>query len=871
MIKEFNMKKLVCFLLMTYFGVIHAQQVRHIETINDSWHFYKGHIENPFSGESSLEWEKVTIPHSWNTEDILDDEDGYYRGEAWYKKTIDIPQVYENQQVFLLFEAANQVASLFINGKAVGDDHIGGYTSFARDITSAFKNGKNEISIKVDNAHNDEIVPQAADFSFYGGIYRDVHLIITKPVHFEVANLGANAIFIRTPEVSEVSAKTSVQSKVVRPKKGAYYVKQSLFDAKNNLVKTIKSKSSFGKDVFSDFSISNPNLWSPENPYLYKLVSEIVDKKGNIYDRIENPVGFRWFSFDAKEGFFINGKQTKLIGTCRHQDFYGKANAVSDEIHRNDMKLLKEMGSNFLRIAHYPQDPAILEMCNKLGFVATLEIPFVDKAAANEAGKQNSINMLKEAIRFNYNNPAIVAWNLGNETTMKAPESLGEDYTKHFVSTHEALAKTIKEEDTTRYSYSVFFREPAYQDKLGIRLTEIVGYNKYYGWYVEELEDIDKNLRSLVERSLALDPDKPFILSEYGGGADPRIRSYNPTRFDFSVEYQFDLHKAYMKTILDMPEIVGANVWNYADFQVEHRKDAVPHINNKGLVSSTREKKDAYYLYQALLKKTPFLAIASKSWVKRAGIADKEGGNVATQPIVVVGNGKDVELFVNGASLGKKVFDFSTTTFNVPLIHGENLIEVVSVKDGKTLKDFATIEFTLQPKNLKSESNPFKEIAVNVGSTCYFIESHNVDYLWMPDKGYEAGSFGYVGGELLRHPSKRRNTIGTDVSVKGTENDPIYQTQLIGIEAYKFDVPNGTYELTLLLAELKTKNDNIMDVEVNRRLIWSDINLKQTYGDDRGVAKRFLITVEDDKGITIQFKAKKGETRLSGIKLRRVN
>ena len=865
------MKKLLSLVVLLVTISNYAQQIRHIETINEAWYFYKGSLETPFNTDETVVWENVTIPHSWNTEDILDDEDGYYRGEGWYKKTFTIPQVYENQQVFLLFEAANQVTSLFVNGKPVGEDHIGGYTTFARDITSALKAGKNEITVKVDNAHNDEIVPQAADFSFYGGIYRDIQLIITKPVHFEIANVGANAIFIRTPEVSDASAKVSVQAKLVRPKKGTYYVKQSLYDAKNNLVKEVTSKSSFGKDVYSEFSIANPNLWSPENPYLYKLVSEVVDKKGNILDRIENVVGFRWFSFNAKEGFFINGKQTKLIGTCRHQDFYGKANAVSDEVHRNDMKLLKEMGSNFLRIAHYPQDPAILEMCNKMGFVATLEIPFVDKAAANEAGKQNTINMLKEAIRFNYNNPSIVAWNLGNETTMKAPDKLGEAYTKHFVSTHEALAKTIKEEDETRYSYTVFFREPAYQDKLGIRFTEIVGYNKYYGWYIEELEDIDKNLRSLVERTLAIDPDKPFILSEYGGGADPRLRSYNPTRFDFSVDYQFLLHKAYMKAILDIPEIVGANVWNYADFQVEHRKDAVPHINNKGLVTADRKKKDAYYLYQALLNDTPFIAIASKGWKKRAGIADVVAGNSATQPITVVGNGDEVELLVNGNSVGKQNFDFATATFNVPFEQGQNLIEVISEKDGKTSKDFANIEFTLQPKNLKSETNPFKEIAINVGSFCYFIETDNVDYLWMPDQAYEKGGFGYVGGDFLRFKSKRRNNIGVDVSVKGTENDPIYQTQRIGIEAYKFDVPNGTYELSLLLAELKTKNDNIMTISVNGKPIWSDINLKQDYGNDRGVAKRFLITVEGDKGITVEFDAKKGETRLSGIKLRKFN
>lgn len=864
------MKKLLLFILIAAVSFVHAQQIRHIETINESWHFYKGHIENPFSSSTALEWEKVTIPHSWNTEDILDDEDGYYRGDGWYKKTIVIPQVYENQKVFLLFEAANQVTSLYVNGKSVGEDHIGGYTAFTRDITTVLKAGENEITIKVNNAHNEEIVPLYGDFSFLGGIYRDVQLIISKPVHFEIANIGANGIFVTTPEVSEASAKVKVTSKLVRPKSGKYTVRQTLYDAKNKLVKQTTSKSLYGKDTFSELSITNPKLWSPDSPYLYTLVSEVLDSKNIILDRVENSVGFRWYRFDAKEGFFINGKQTKLIGTCRHQDFYKKANALSDEMHRNDMKLLKEMGSNFLRIAHYPQDPAILEMCDKLGFIATVEIPFVDKAAANEAGKQNSINMLKEVIRFNYNHPSIVAWNLGNETTMKEPEGFGEAYVKHFVETHKALAATIEEEDNTRYSYSVFFREPEYQDGFGIRITDLVGYNKYFGWYLNELDEIEDELKKLVNKSLALNPDKPFILSEYGAGADPRIRSFKPSRFDFSVEYQLLFHKEYMKAILNMPEIVGANIWNYADFQVEHRVDAVPHINNKGILSVDRKKKDAYYLYQAILNKTPFLAIASKGWTNRAGIADNENALVATQPITIVGNTNDVELFVNGKSLGKKEFDFYMTTFNVPLKEGKNMIEIVSNKEGVELKDFMIIDFTLQPKNLKSHKVPFKEIAINVGSQSYFIETDNIDYLWMPDQEYKSGSFGYVGGEVLKN-KKRPTTIGLETSVKGTENDPIYQTQLIGIEAYKFDVPNGTYELTLLLAELETKDDNVMDILVNGKTIWSDLNLKEEFGDDRGAAKRFIITVEDDKGITVDFKALEGKTRLSGVKLRKVN
>lgn len=863
------MRKLLIIVLLCIAHTSHAQNIRHVETLNEAWLFHKGSIANPFTDSDSVVWENVTIPHSWNTQDILDDEDGYYRGDGWYKKTVVIPKIYENQQVFLHFEGANQVTTLYVNGKRIDTAHIGGYTAFSRAITAALQPGENKIAIQVNNAHHDEIVPQSADFSFYGGIYRDIQLIVTKPVHFEVANLGANAIFITTPEVSETAAKLAVRSKLVRPKKGTFYVKQSLFNAENQLVKTAKTKTVQGKEAELTLSISTPNLWSPEEPYLYKLVSEIVTASGEVLDRVENPVGFRWFRFDPKDGFFINGKPTKLIGTNRHQDFYGKANAVSDEIHRNDMRLLKDMGINFLRIAHYPQDPAILEMCNKYGFVTTLEIPFVNKAAANEAGKQNTVTMLKEAIRYNYNHPSIIAWNLGNETTMKAPEKLGEAYTKHFVNTHKVLAETIAEEDKTRYSYSVFFREPAYQDKLGIRNTQLVGYNKYYGWYKNELEDIGNELDGLVKRTLELDPDKPLILSEYGGGADPRIRSYAPSRFDFSVEYQFLLHKAYLEAILKTPEIVGANVWNFADFHVEHRKDAVPHVNNKGLVGIDRKKKDAYYLYQAIFGKLPFVAITSKAWKKRAGIADAVGASFATQPITIVGNSKTVELRVNGVSLGEKNFDFSVATFDVPLKQGQNFIEAIAITNGETVKDFAVIDFTLQPKDLKSKTNTFKEIAVNVGSTCYFIEQHNVDYLWMPDQAYEKGSFGHVGGEILRHP--RRKTVGSEVSVKGTENDPVYQTQLVGIEAFKFDVPQGTYELSLLLAELKTKDTNVMDVFVNGKKLWQNLNLKKQYGANRGVDKRFLITVGDANGILVAFKAKEGKTRLSGIKLRKVN
>lgn len=212
-------KKSLILLFLSICYITNAQQVRHIETINDLWSFHKGSIENPFSQESSTDWENVIIPHSWNTEDILDDEDGYYRGDGWYKKNLVISQVYENQQVFLLFEGVNQITSLFVNGKPVGEDHIGGYTTFTRDITSALKSGENEIYIKVNNAHNDEIISQAADFSFYGGIYRDIQLIITKSVHFEVENIGANTVFYYNSRSFGSCGKSICKVKINKTKK----------------------------------------------------------------------------------------------------------------------------------------------------------------------------------------------------------------------------------------------------------------------------------------------------------------------------------------------------------------------------------------------------------------------------------------------------------------------------------------------------------------------------------------------------------------------------------------------------------------------------------------------------------------------------
>jgi beta-galactosidase len=460
----------------------------------------------------------------------------------------------------------NQVATVYINGNQAGKPHIGGYLPFAYDITGFLsKSNTNQLAVKLTNAYDDAIPPLSADFNFYGGIYRDVYLIITNPIHFDMLNMGSTGVFINTPDVSVNSATISARLSIVNQSKTKEQltIRNTLLDANRNPVKQsivkLKIDSGAQKETKSNLIITNPQLWSPENPNLYTLVSEIVGKDGLVYDRVENPVGLRWFNFDPQKGFFINGKQTKLIGSNRHQDYQGRANALTNEMHRYDMKLLKEMGINFIRISHYPQDPAVLEMCDRYGFVATLEIPFVNETSLNENFMPNTVNMMREAIRVNYNHPCLVALGTGNETTMKNQQA-SQEYLQQLTKTHIALYQVVKEEDSARYSYSVFFRSPEYNQKLNIRQTDLIGHNMYVGWYYGTIDEIKNNLPLEAQNSLKIDSTKPFILSEYGAGSDPRIRSFNPTRFDFSMEYQVLLHKEHLRVILNTPEIVGSNI-----------------------------------------------------------------------------------------------------------------------------------------------------------------------------------------------------------------------------------------------------------------------------------------------------------------------
>ena len=398
-------------------ALLQAKSGRIIYTINDNWEFSLDDLEGfEKAAADREEWEKVNIPHTWNDQDVFDDTPGYRRGASWYRKELKLNSNLQNKRIFLYFEGVNQVADLFVNEKYIGQ-HIGGYTAFSFDITDFVRfDETNLIAVKVDNSFNEDIPPLTGDFNMYGGIYRDVWLIATEDVHLKVTDLASSGVQISTPNLSEESGTVKISGTVVNSSSKARQLEAvtSVVDSTGKEIVSTTSKVEIKSESEANFAqttkpISNPRLWSPDDPYLYQ-VKTVIRESGRILDEISNPLGFRWFSVDAQKGFLLNGKPTKLRGTNRHQDHQGFGNAVADEIHIRDMELIKDTGYNFVRLAHYPQDPSILAAADRLGLLIWEEIPIINYITVSAAFNRNSEVMLREMIRQHRNHPSVIMW-----------------------------------------------------------------------------------------------------------------------------------------------------------------------------------------------------------------------------------------------------------------------------------------------------------------------------------------------------------------------------------------------------------------------------------------------------------------------------
>jgi beta-galactosidase len=847
-------------------------------SFNNDWQFSKDNFS--FNNNPGIQWQKLSLPHTWNIADVMDDEPGYYRGIATYKKTFSLHKKYKGREVFLNFEGANQQATVFINGKNAAT-HTGGYTGFFVRLTPFLQFEKdNEIVVQVDNSHNKNIPPLSADFTFYGGIYRDVHLIIAEPIHFSF-NKGSKGILISTPMVNKQKAAVNIKAVISNSsaKTRQIIVATTVYNAKK--IEVAKAFNSIivekgERKLEQKISISNPVLWSTDNPYLYKVVTTIVDlTTRKKLDEISQPLGLRWFKFDAQKGFFLNDRPLKLIGASRHQDYKDMGNALPDSLAVKDVQLLKDMGGNFLRVAHYPQDPSVLQACDELGILASVEISVVNEITESDSFYNNCLQMQQEMIRQNFNHPSVIIWCYMNEILLRPSFNNDKDRQKIYFANIAKLAKRLdsitRKEDPYRPTMIAHHGNYNLYKETGlIDIPMITGWNLYQGWYGANIKDLPVYL----DRYHKDYPGKPMMITEYGADADPRIRSLEPVRFDKSIEYATAFHQYYYKEIMARPFIAGAMIWNLADFNSETRNETMPHINNKGIMQWDRTPKDPYYYYKAMLMKDPFIKILGDD--VQAGEADS-GTAIVNRVIQVANNLATVELSLNGIGLQKTMTQNGIATFTIALKNGDNRIKVKGSRNGKIVADSNIINCQIH--------EPLSQLNILLGAKRSFIDHYG--QLWIPGHEYKKGGWGWIAGKAFKLP-KGQLPYGTDKNIKETFDDPIYQTQQTGISEFKIDAPDGNYELTLHFAELlggkvegmvynldsagrtEVAAKRMFDVIVNNESILQNFNIAQQYGEVTPVNKKIKLQLENGAGIRIVFKPIQGEPVLNAVQLKRL-
>lgn len=861
-----------CFLLNTTY----AQNETTNYTINENWKFSKTDAPNQSNVDFLDEnWQKVTLPHTWNATDAVDETPGFYQGACWYRRSVYIGEEAKKKQVYIYFEGANQVVELYVNGVFVGK-HIGGYTAFNFDITSFVnENSANLFSIKVNNSINPDIPPLSADYTFFGGIYRDVSLVFLSPIHLYKGDFGSSGMYITTPKVTEQEASIIIKGIVQNQYKNKkdITILQELIAPNGQIIVLSKSKLKVKGNSILPFetkthTIKNPQLWSPEAPVLYTIRTTIIeDQSKQIQEITETPFGVRYFEFTADKGFFINGKPLKLIGTNRHECYEGMGNALTDEMHLRDIQMVKDMGGNFLRISHYPQDPNVLNLCDKLGIITMVEIPVINAITESDGFLNNSLYMTEEMVKQNFNHPSLVCWAYMNEVMLRPPFKKAPEkhitYCKEVNKQAVAIEKLLRNLDPNRYTLIPFHGSmTAYKEANLFEVPKIVGWNLYQGWYSDNLNGFDAFLDTFHKEY----PSIPTIVTEYGADVDGRLHSFSPERFDYTVEYGNVFHEHYLNSILERDFISGATIWNLNDFYSEYRGGAVPHVNCKGITGLNRELKDTYLLYQANLLKKPFLAIGEKSWKTRSGIANDK--KVCSQPLNIYSNQPVIDVYHNGISLGSFPIEKGMVTVNIPFIDGKNRIYVLG-KNQLGLEDFYETDFNLIPS--KSNDSDFKSINGMLGSKRYF-EDRISQICWIPEQEYSPGSWGYLGGEPFRPKTKNGSLPASDLDILNTEQDPVFQTQRLGIKEFKADVSDGHYAIYMYWAHLipsvqkealayalgntstyDNKGNYIFDVSINGQLFLKNFDIPTQIGTERAVIKQFQLTVKDGKGITIHF------------------
>jgi beta-galactosidase len=646
--------------------------------LDESWRFIRADAAGAQEpGFDDASWESINIPHTWNNLDGQDGGTNYYRGIGWYRKHFTVDNAYAGRQLFLKFDGAFSATEVWVNGHQLGG-HRGGFAAFVFDATPFLKvGGDNLLAVKVSNAFDPDIPPLSADFTFFGGLYREVHLLVTDALQVSPLDYSSSGVYLKTTEVSSNSAQLEVTAVIsnAAPAAATATIRAVVVDSENNEVATLTSPLALpqatASNVVMSATIPHPHLWDGvRDPYLYHVFVQ-VEQGPNIVDAVEEPLGFRSFSFDPNKGFFLNGHPYDLHGTAFHQDGINRGWAVGQEQREKNFALLQEIGATALRLSHYEHAEGTYDLADKDGIVVWTEIPLINYITESPGFYENAKQQLTELVHQRYNHPSVICWGIYNEITLrKGPE------TTNLVSQLAALAAQL---DSTRPSTCAIAGP---DDQPSNWYTKISALNKYSGWYGGKLSDFGPSL----DRAHARYPDRCIGVSEFGAGAcvgqhyeEPYFTPPPKGKFH-PEEYENLFHEVYWQALKQRPYIWCKFIWTLADFAADDRDEGeTPGRNDKGLVTYDRQiRKDAFYWYQANWTTKPMVYITGHHFTNR--LADSFTAKVYA-------NCDSVELSLNGVSQGTRTSTNCIFTWPVTLRSGTNTVHAIGKKGAATVTD----------------------------------------------------------------------------------------------------------------------------------------------------------------------------------------
>jgi len=888
---------------------VHAEELRTTLALEHGWHFKQaadltGVESNSFDDSG---WGTVDVPHTWNR---LGNEgaersplSNTVQGAGWYRLKFTTPATAGGKdrarRYYLQFDGVGKIADVWLNGHYLGQ-HAGAFARFRLDATRAIAPGgaDNLLVVKADNSRSEpgsttqNVIPLSGDFFVFGGIYRKASLIVTDPVHVDMLDYGGPGVYARALSITPDTATVQVRSRLVNDgaKPARVRVETQIDDADGTVVASgtseqwlppataagtahvvnsgaAKPEPTNAVVIAATLQVPHPHLWQgTQDPYLYRAVITLYGAKGTVLDRMVQPLGLRTLAFDPNKGFFLNGEHVFLHGASMHQDRPVKGWAISDADQQQDFDLLQDMGGNAVRLAHYQHDQRSYELADERGIVVWAEIPLVnqvsfDGSPANGEFSANATQQLLELIRQNYNHPAIAMWSIANEVDLRAQQSKGSSKPRVLLESLNQLAKTEDPGRFTTLADCCEVRPPPHESPnakardIIVGITDVLGYNYYFGWYSGTFAD----LATRLDESHARHPDLPIAISEYGAGAaltqhtdDPDGGPINPHGRPHPEEYQELYHEASWNILRTRPYVWGVFIWNMFDFSSDTRREGdLTDINEKGMVSYDRTvAKDAFYFYRANWSPQPTLHLAGRRYTDRA---------YAVVDVKAYSNAQQARLQLNGVDQGVATCSEGICLWRgVHLSNGENDLRATATIGTAQVADSLQWKFAGSPAVVRIKAGDLSGYVAANGEPG---ESGGRRY---GSDMYFSGGQG-KGIDPPDTPAEKRARI-SDASQHPAEA-PLYNSFREGSFAYRIPVPNGRYRVTLRFIEpsADANGERIFDVDLNGKVVLESLDVfKAAGGKLKGITRSVEGTAKDGH-LDIRFKPTRGQALVSAL------